>query len=97
MENTRIPERPRYSVLRTTSAERCGRGDPDRYTADDVLCPYFKRFRPLKICCEGITDDCTLQLSFKNRAAQDRQAGIFCIAAWKKCEIARILEDKYPE
>ena len=97
MENTRIPTRPRYAGIRTTSAERNGRYGADRYTADDVLCPYFRRFRPLKICCEGITDDCTLQLSFQNRAALDRQAGIFCIAAWKNCEIARILEDKYPQ
>ena len=64
-----------------------------------VVCPFYKwSDDKRKITCEGITEDCSLTLNYKSKAAANHQLDSFCCDRYKKCGIYRLLmSDKYTE
>ena len=65
----------------------------------DAQCPFFRASVDGKkrIICEGIVDKSTLALTFNRKTDYDTQLGVFCCEYYKKCEIVRLLMEKYDE
>lgn len=64
---------------------------------EKAKCPFYQSSDKLKISCEGITDDCTINLIFFEKAKRNLHREIFCDARYQNCEIFRMLEEKYEE
>lgn len=70
------------------------------YSEALAKCPFFlaDNAKHKRIICEGITDDCTVQLSFGRKPeARTQHKKIFCDDAYEKCEIYQMLMQKYDE
>lgn len=64
----------------------------------DVLCPMYRKDKGTMIGCEGITDECSIQLKFTNHAAREQQMDIFCCARYKNCEVYEaVMKAKYAD
>lgn len=74
-----------------------GNAMPTIFDDVDVRCPFFKASDKRKISCEGITDDCILKLIFFSEKKRNLHHRIFCCEHFKKCEIYRMLEEKYAD
>ena len=63
----------------------------------DAQCPFYKSDEDQKkrICCEGIVEESTLALTFLRKNAYKKQLEVFCCEHYKKCEIYRMLMEKY--
>ena len=65
----------------------------------DALCPFY-RFddgRKHRIVCEGLVDNSTLALTYRQREDYDTQLGVFCCEHFKRCEVYAILAAKYDD
>ena len=68
------------------------------YKQIDVKCPFYKfDDGKRRITCEGIIDDSSLALIYHNKHDYCVQIDTFCCEHYKKCEIYRLLMDKYDE
>lgn len=65
----------------------------------DAQCPFFcsDQGKQKRIICEGIVDKSTLALTFQRKRDYDTQLSVFCCEHYKKCEVYRLLMDKYDE
>lgn len=64
----------------------------------DVICPFYKKNKGMMISCEGITDECSIHLHFRNQAACMQQMDIFCCERYKNCEIYEaVMKAKYAD
>jgi hypothetical protein len=65
----------------------------------DALCPFYRsdEARRKRIVCEGLVDKSILALAFRKRNDYDTQLGVFCCEHYKKCEVYRMLMQKYEE
>ena len=65
----------------------------------DAQCPFYKfdDFKKRRISCEGIVDNSTLALYFCRKKDYDTQLNVFCCEHYQKCEIYRMLMEKYEE
>lgn len=64
----------------------------------DVRCPFYKKNKASMISCEGITDDCSINLNFRNTPSCMQQMDIFCCDHYKRCEIYEaIMKAKYED
>ena len=65
----------------------------------DAQCPFYKfdDFKKRRISCEGIVDNSTLALYFCRKKDYDTQLNVFCCEQYKKCEVFRMLMEKYEE
>lgn len=70
---------------------------PTMYEDVDVKCPFFRSSGKRKLTCEGITDDFTISLNFITRDKKCLHCKIFCNEHFEKCEIYRMLEEKYED
>ena len=71
---------------------------PSGYKKADVQCPFYKYDDgKRRITCEGIIDDSSLALIFHNKQDYEMQIETFCCEHHKKCEVYRLLIDKYDE
>ena len=63
-----------------------------------VKCPFY-RFDDGKgrITCEGILEGSSLALIYGNRQDFRIQMDVFCCQHYKKCEVYRMLMEKYEE
>lgn len=63
-----------------------------------VRCPLYRKDGGVRLNCEGITDECTLQLNFRTKAAKNQQIGIFCRDRFRYCELYEaIMKAKYAD
>ena len=63
-----------------------------------VRCPFYKYDDGKKrIACEGLTDDSSLALIYHNKTDYEKQISIFCCQHFSKCELYRMLMEKYEE
>lgn len=63
-----------------------------------VECPFYKEDDARRrISCEGIVDDSKITISFLRKRDFDIQMNTFCCEHYKKCEIYRMLMEKYKE
>lgn len=61
-----------------------------------VQCPFYKfDDGKRRITCEGIIDDSSLALIYHNRRDYETQIDVFCCMHYEKCEVYRLLIDKY--
>ena len=64
----------------------------------DVQCPFYKfDDGKRRITCEGIIDDSSLALIYHNKNDYETQITVFCCEHYRKCEVYRLLMEKYPE
>ena len=68
-------------------------------TYDNCLarCPFFLTSGKKNVLCEGLTDDCTINLLFVSEEKRDLHRKIFCDARYKNCELFKLLEKKYED
>ena len=71
------------------------------YKAVDVQCPFFKRDDAShRITCEGLIgtkDTSSITLWYKKKKDYETQISTFCCEHYKKCEVYRLLMEKYDE
>ena len=68
------------------------------YKQIEVKCPFYKYDDgKRRITCEGIIDDSSLALIYHNKHDYAVQIDTFCCEHYQKCEIYRMLMDKYDE
>ena len=68
------------------------------YKQIEVKCPFYKYDDgKRRITCEGIIDDSSLALIYHNKRDYAVQIDTFCCEHYQKCEIYRMLMDKYDE
>lgn len=64
----------------------------------DVQCPFYKYDDGRRrITCEGLIDKSSIALIYLTRGDYDTQLLVFCCEHYKKCEIYRMLMEKYEE
>ena len=68
---------------------------------DDICakCPFYIQSGRKNVMCEGITDDCTVNLLFASEEARNQHRRLFCDnqSNYINCEIYTMLEKKYEE
>lgn len=68
------------------------------YIKNLVLCPFYQRDDgKRRIICEGIMDDSSICLIFKYDNLFKRQTRAFCCEHYRKCEVYRMLMEKYKD
>lgn len=68
------------------------------YKQIEVKCPFYKYDDGKKrITCEGIVDNSSLALIYHYRTDYETQINVFCCEHYQKCEVYRILMEKYEE
>lgn len=69
-----------------------------QWGAEEVKCPFFRSHTYVEILCEGVTDDSTIRMLYRNRKGREKQERIFCADRYKNCEIYRaIMSAKYDD
>ena len=64
----------------------------------DVQCPFYKYDDGRRrITCEGIIDKSSIALIYLTRKDYDMQFLAYCCENYKKCEVYRMLMQKYEE
>lgn len=64
----------------------------------DVQCPFYKHDDGWRrITCEGLVDKSSISLGYMKKSDYDNQFEVFCCQHYKKCEIYRMLMEKYEE
>ena len=63
-----------------------------------VRCPFYQsddgRSRSV---CEGVGDSSSVSLHFRKKSECETQLRVFCCDHYKKCEVYRMLMEKYEE
>lgn len=73
-------------------------GGSGSYIQIFVLCPFYKRDDGRRrIVCEGIVEDSNVSLSYRYDKQFRQQMEIFCCKDYKKCEVYRMLMEKYQD
>lgn len=63
-----------------------------------VRCPFYKYDDgKRRITCEGIINNSSLALIYHTKVDYERQITIFCCDQFQKCELYRMLNEKYDE
>lgn len=64
----------------------------------EVQCPFYQ-FDDGKrqITCEGIVDHSALALIYRHREDYEKQLHVFCCCHYAKCEVYRMLMEKYED
>ena len=65
----------------------------------DAQCPFYKSddHQKRRIICEGVVEESTLASTYRKKKDYDTQLWVFCCEHYKKCEIYRMLMEKYDE
>ena len=62
----------------------------------DVQCPFYKHDDGWRrITCEGLIDKSTISLGYMRKSDYDIQFETFCCHHYQKCEIYRMLMQKF--
>lgn len=68
------------------------------YKQIEVKCPFYKfDDGKRRITCEGIIDDSSLALIYHNKNDYQIQIDTFCCEHYTKCEVYKLLMEKYEE
>lgn len=68
------------------------------YKQVDVGCPFYKSDDgKTRITCEGIVDNSSLALIYRAKKDFETQMRVFCCDHYRKCEVHRLLMEKYEE
>lgn len=99
-----MPRRPRSGTELPTAQEELNdvkgvRSVPSgSYYQADVMCPFYKYDDGRRrITCEGLVDDSSLALIYRKKGDFEQQIQTFCCRHYTRCEVYRILMDKYED
>lgn len=69
------------------------------YKQVDVECPFYKYDDgKRRIVCEGVEDiEDSVALIYREKLRYEKQMNIFCCGEYAKCEVYRMLMEKYRE
>ena len=68
------------------------------YRQVDVVCPFYRNDDGKgRITCEGFVDRSSLALIYGRRNDYEIQIRTFCCEHYTRCEVYRMLMDKYEE
>jgi len=68
----------------------------EKSTRTDIECPFYRYDNgSRRICCEGIVEESTISLTFTRKKDFELQRRVFCCEHFRKCEIYRLLMEKY--
>ena len=68
------------------------------YKQVDVRCPFYRSDDSKNhITCEGLVYNSTLTLNYRKVCDYRQQLEIFCCENYEKCEVYRMLMEKYEE
>lgn len=63
-----------------------------------VQCPFYKfDDGKRRITCEGLIEDSSVALIYHRKADYETQIETFCCEHYKKCEVYRMLMNKYDQ
>lgn len=63
-----------------------------------VLCPFYKRDDgKRRIVCEGFVENSNIELAYRLESLFRKQMEVFCCKHYQKCEVYRMLMEKYKE
>lgn len=63
-----------------------------------VKCPFYKYDDgKRRITCEGIIQDSSLALIYRRKEDFEMQMQTFCCGCYDRCEISRVLMEKYDD
>ena len=62
-----------------------------------VVCPFYHRCESNRICCEGLTDNSTINLVFEdpNKKKQYKHDYCYSIKNYKKCPVSEMLNRQH--
>lgn len=64
----------------------------------DVQCPFYKHDDgKRRITCEGLVDRSSLSLTYLSKKDYEIQIETFCCKHFDRCEVCRMLMEKYEE
>ena len=70
----------------------------EKYIQNCVRCPFYRSDDGrMRITCEGIVDGSSLALTYVRRKDFQIQMDVFCCEHYKKCEVFRMLMEKYQD
>lgn len=69
------------------------------WRSTDVRCPFYVTDdqRAKRVTCEGVVEGSILATIYRNKADFQKQMEVFCCEYYQKCEIYRMLMEKYEE
>ena len=69
-----------------------------RFVSKYVVCPFYRRHDNNRICCEGTTDDNTINVVFGDSKKLKEHTVTYCedISNYKRCQVCKMLSEKYP-
>ena len=67
------------------------------YWQTQIGCPFYRDDEPHRISCEGLGAADTTVLTFRLGKDRDQQIRIFCAGCYEKCEVYRMILEKYEE
>jgi hypothetical protein len=69
------------------------------YKQVDVGCPFYKYDDGrARIVCEGIdSEDDSVALIYREKLRYEKQMKVFCCSEYTKCEVYRMLMEKYKD
>ena len=69
------------------------------YGSQYLVCPYYRRTTPNRICCEGIGKRNTINIVFEDTYGNDKYKEAYCksLENYKKCRVCRMLDQMYAE
>lgn len=70
---------------------------PRNYDTCFAKCPFFESSGKKNVCCEGITNVCTINIRFVSEEERNKHRNIFCDDKYQNCEIFKTLEKKYED
>ena len=70
---------------------------PTIYEDANVKCPYYRKYQPNRICCEGFKPKTGLNMTFEDSRKRQRYMDAYCnnLQNYKNCIICFALNIKY--
>ena len=65
------------------------------YNSRYAICPFYKNDDDLHILCEGVYPDTSVKHIFRRKQDKDIAFCAYCCCAWKKCPLAKAINEEY--
>ena len=62
-----------------------------------IGCPFYRSDEKRKIVCEGVGEAEAIVLRFRYTQERDKQIRLFCAGCYERCEIFRMVSEKYDD
>ncbi len=62
-----------------------------------IGCPFYRNDEKRKIVCEGVGEAEAIELRFRYTQERNKQIRLFCAGCYERCEIFRMVSEKYDD